>query len=190
MKTNWTSELEGVHYKSNSIFTDERGSFVKFLDSSEIIEPNEAVEYQNFSISRNPFKGTLRGLHFQVAPFAEDKVVMCIRGSIFEVFVDLRPSSKTYGKWTNFEVSETVAKTVWIPKGIAHGFQTMEDNTWVLYGISASFSPKHARRIFYKDSELGISWPDEVTHISKEDNHGMSWQEFEALGSVLESHTP
>ncbi|MDP1712757.1 MAG: dTDP-4-dehydrorhamnose 3,5-epimerase family protein [Candidatus Nanopelagicaceae bacterium] len=185
MSSNWTSEIEGVHFKSNSVFSDNRGSFVKFLDLSD--ETASPETYQDFSISRNPFTGTLRGMHFQIAPFAEEKAVMCIRGSIFEVFVDLRSSSKTYGYWTSYEITEANARTVSIPQGVAHGFQTLEDNTWILYGISAPFSPDHAQRIHYKDAQLGIAWPNEVTHISKEDNQGMTWQEFEVAGLILEN---
>jgi dTDP-4-dehydrorhamnose 3,5-epimerase len=177
MRDRWVADLPGLSFLEDQIHTDVRGSFTKFveLDSSPLVDP-----LKNFAIAKNPTIGTLRGLHFQNAPYAEEKAIMCTRGSIFEAFVDLRRSTHTYGSWTSRVLSEADSCTAFVPKGIAHGYQTLEENSWVLYGLTAAFSPKHAQRITYDDKTLAINWPLAVTLISTADVDGLTWLEFEA----------
>ena len=105
------------------------------------------------ALSKNPIMGTIRGLHFQTEPFAEEKLVTCMQGSIFDVAVDLRPNSKTFGKWTSYNLNSENHLQVYLPKGIAHGFQTLCDDTWVLYQMTDLYKPEVAGRIHFKDSD-------------------------------------
>jgi dTDP-4-dehydrorhamnose 3,5-epimerase len=113
-------EIEGVQLVNAFSTSDSRGSFVKFFPGNLLFEKLDSV-----AISTNPKMGTIRGIHFQIEPFAEEKIISCIQGSTFEVIVDLRPNSKTVGKIATFELSKENAKQVYLPKGIAHGFQTL-----------------------------------------------------------------
>jgi dTDP-4-dehydrorhamnose 3,5-epimerase len=104
---------------------------------------------------------------------------MCISGSIFEVFVDLRREEPSYGYWTHRIMNSSDLTTAFVPKGIAHGFQTLEEDTWVLYGLTSIFSKEHARRISYRDPTLAIDWPLPVTSISDADTNGLTWNDCE-----------
>lgn len=111
------------------------------------------------SLSFNRRKGTLRGLHFQVEPFAETKVVRCTMGSIFDVVVDVRAGSPTFLKWHAVELSAENARALYVPAGFAHGFQTLADNCEVLYMISSRYHPEAARTVRYDDPAIAIGWP-------------------------------
>ena len=104
---------------------------------------------------------------------------MCISGSIFEVFVDLRREESSYGYWTHRIMNSKDLTVAFVPKGIAHGYQTLEENTWVLYGLTSIFSKEHAHRISYLDSTLAIDWPLPVTSISDADANGLTWKDCE-----------
>ena len=112
------------------------------------------------NLSHNEKKGTLRGMHFQTAPYEESKIVVCIKGSIYDVVLDLRESSPTFMKWESFELSEKNKRAVFIPKGCAHGFQTLENDTDVFYYMDQIYSAEHASGINYGDERFGITWPD------------------------------
>ena len=121
------------------------------------------------NVSRNNAARTLRGLHFQRAPFGEPKVVSCSRGRIWDVAVDIRPSSPTFRRWEAFELSEDSATAVFLPAGIAHGFLTLEPHTEVHYFMGAAFVAEAARGIRWDDPAIGIDWPAQPAIISERD---------------------
>ncbi|RBM08809.1 dTDP-4-dehydrorhamnose 3,5-epimerase family protein [Novacetimonas cocois] len=154
---------------------DERGSFGRIFDRDLFMDHGIKSEFIQFSISRTRHAGTLRGMHYQKSPYAEDKLVYCIRGSIHDVICDLRPESSTYMKCQSFYLSDQNNTMIYIPAGCAHGFQTMEDNTEILYGMSSIYSEKHACGIRFDDPELGITWPRPVSCISGKD---LNWPPY------------
>jgi dTDP-4-dehydrorhamnose 3,5-epimerase len=127
------------------------------------------------AVSINPSIATVRGLHFQVEPHAEEKLVSCIQGSVFDVIVDLRPNSSTFGNWTSFELNSSNNIQVYLPKGIAHGFQTLEPDSIVFYSLGAPYAPESSYSI-NPFGDLGIDWPLETKSISNKDNDGVSFQ--------------
>ena len=168
MKTNQVSEIQGVKITSVKSVADVRGTFIKFHPLKELANSLDSV-----AVSFNPNLGTIRGLHFQVEPFAEEKLVTCIQGSVFDVIVDLRPESITFGNWTSFELSAENALQMYLPKGIAHGFQTLIPNTIIHYGLSASHSLESSYAI-NPFGDLGIDWPLKAHSVSEKDAQGVS----------------
>lgn len=167
MKSNRVSKIEGVKLTQMNRVSDSRGSFMKFHPTAEIADPLESV-----AISLNQKSGTIRGLHFQVEPFAEEKLVSCLYGSIFDVIVDLRPNSRTCGKWSSFVLSSENALQVYLPKGIAHGFQTLVPDSIVHYILSAGYSAESSY-VVNPLGGLGINWPLETMSISERDASGI-----------------
>lgn len=111
------------------------------------------------NVSFNKLKGTLRGMHYQVAPFEEAKLIRCNRGAIFDAIIDLRPESPTFKRSFGLDLSAENGTMLYIPEGFAHGFQTLEDNTEVFYQMSQFYSPQHARGVRWDDPAFGIKWP-------------------------------
>lgn len=185
MNDRWIPEISKLVFKKNLAHLDERGSFAKFLDLNAT--PLDEV-FSSISLSKNPTGGTLRGLHFQDSSFAEEKAIMCISGSIFEVFVDLRQEEPSYGHWTHRIMNSNDLTTAYVPKGIAHGYQTLEEDTWVLYGLTSIFNKEHARRISYRDPTLAIDWPLPVTSISVADTNGLTWNDCEKQKFVFKKN--
>lgn len=167
MMGNRVTKIDGVRLTQMNLATDSRGSFIKFHPSLEISD-----QLGSIAISFNPKLGTIRGLHFQVEPFAEEKLVSCLQGSIYDVIVDLRPNSTTFGKWSSFELSFENSQQAYLPKGIAHGFQTLVPDSIVHYSLSASYSPESSYAI-NPFGELGINWPLETHSISERDAGGI-----------------
>ena len=151
--------LHGVFALDGEPSVDERGSFTRTFCVDEFgahgLEPRVA----QCSVSANDRAGTLRGMHLQLAPFEETKVVRCTRGAIFDVVVDLRAESPTLGKWVGLALHAGVGRSVYVPTGCAHGFLVLEDVTEVEYLISAAYAPEHARGIRWDDPALAIEWP-------------------------------
>lgn len=168
MTTSKVSEIDGVRFIHGRCESDIRGSFIKFHPSREFETTLDSV-----ALSFNTSLGTVRGLHFQVEPFAEEKLVACVQGAIFDVIVDLRHGSRTFGKWTSFELSAENALQVYLPKGIAHGFQTLMPDSIIHYGLSASYSPESSYSID-PFGELGIDWPLATASISERDSSGLA----------------
>jgi dTDP-4-dehydrorhamnose 3,5-epimerase len=154
---------------------DKRGYFSRIFCKNEFKENNLNENLCQANISFNHRKGTLRGLHYQIEPFAEAKLIMCIWGEVYDVIVDLRPESPTYGKWTSVNLSKKDNKLLYVPEGIAHGYLTLEDRTGVLYHSSQFYSPKHERGIRYNDPAFDIEWPIEVEVSSDKDRN---WPDF------------
>jgi dTDP-4-dehydrorhamnose 3,5-epimerase len=148
---------------------DERGSFARVYCAREFAAAGLPTEFVQHSVSRNARKGTLRGLHFQAAPHAEDKIVRVGRGAIFDVIVDLRPGSPSYRAWEGFELSASNDRQLYVPKGFAHGFQTLEDDSEIHYLISPFYEPGAGSGVRYDDPAFGIAWPLPVSSISEKD---------------------
>jgi dTDP-4-dehydrorhamnose 3,5-epimerase len=167
MKPDPTS-IGGVTLLEPRVFSDERGWFMELFKEStfrEIGLPARFVQ-DNFSSSR---RGVIRGLHFQVAPFEQGKLITCIRGTIFDVVVDLRLNSPTLGKWESMELSAENRLAWYVPEGFAHGFQALEDSSRVLYKCTTEYSREHEAGIIYNDTELGIPWPLPSPSLSQKD---------------------
>lgn len=163
------TEIEGVKLLQTIPSMDPRGRFIKFHPDSLLFDKLSSV-----AVSINPKEGTIRGLHFQVEPFAEEKIVSCIQGSTFEVIVDIRPNSKTFGKVATFGLSQENAKQVYLPKGIAHGFQTLLPDTIVHYFLTSQYSSESSYAIDPL-GDLHIDWPIENYLISEKDIKGVSF---------------
>jgi dTDP-4-dehydrorhamnose 3,5-epimerase len=169
MTINRVSEIDGIRIIQANLVSDTRGTFVKF---QPLIEFENSLDSTAFSL--NPHVGTIRGMHFQVEPFAEEKLVTCVQGSIFDVVVDLRPNSESFGMWTSFELSASNAKLAYLPKGVAHGYQTLAPNTIVHYSISSPYSAESSYAINPFGGGLHIDWPLKVHLLSERDSSGIS----------------
>lgn len=163
-------KLKGAYIIEIEKHEDERGFFARTWDKRIFAEHNLNENLVQCSISFNKKKGTLRGMHYQESPYEETKLVRCIKGKIFDVIIDLRKSSTTFMKWIGVELSDKNYKMLYIPEGFAHGFQTLEDNTEVLYQISQYYMPEYLRGIRWDNKEVNITWPLKPTVISKKDN--------------------
>lgn len=163
------TEIEGVRLSEGISVSDSRGTFIKVQLNREFQNHLDSV-----ATSINPKLGTIRGLHFQIEPFAEEKMVTCIQGAIFDVIVDIRPLSKTFGKWATFELSAKNGDQAYLPKGIAHGFQTLQPDTIIHYCLSTSYSPESSYSID-PFGELRINWPLKEFSISEKDAGGISF---------------
>jgi dTDP-4-dehydrorhamnose 3,5-epimerase len=141
-------------------FGDHRGFFSETYSQQKFAEHGIALAFvqDNHSLSRQ--KGVLRGLHYQMPPLAQDKLVRCVRGSIFDVAVDIRKGSGTFGKWVSLIVSAEKWNQILVPKGFAHGFLTLEPDCEVVYKVSAPYSAALDRSICFDDPAIGIAWPD------------------------------
>lgn len=148
---------------------DERGFFARTFCAREFGERGLAAHIEQVSRSFNHRRGTLRGLHFQAAPHEEAKLVTCLSGAVFDVLVDLRPGSATHLAHAAVELEAGGRLAVYIPPGVAHGFQTLADGTELLYQISAAYAPQAARGYRYDDPRFGIAWPLPVSVISERD---------------------
>jgi dTDP-4-dehydrorhamnose 3,5-epimerase len=153
------ASLEGAFVIDVEPRRDERGSLARTFCEREFAEHGAPMKIAQSSTIESPRAGTLRGLHYQVAPDAEIKLVRCTRGSIFLVMVDLREGSPTRYRWFGVELSATGQRLAYVPEGFAQGYQTLEDDTEVLYHMSHHYVPQAARGVRWDDPVLGIEWP-------------------------------
>jgi len=161
--------LDGAYLIDLDRRGDDRGFFARAFCKEEFAQAglcNTIVQVNN-SLSRD--RGTLRGMHYQLPPFAEDKVVRCIRGALFDVMIDLRPDSRTYGKWYGAELTAENRTMMFVPKGFAHGFLTLAEDTEVFYLATQCYSPEHERGVRWNDPCFGVQWPIEPRVISEKD---------------------
>ena len=165
----YETELKGAYIIELEKFEDERGFFTRVWDKKIMQDQGLKSDLVQMSFSFSKKKGTLRGMHFQEEPFREVKIVKCIQGKIFDVIIDLRVESRTYKKWIGIELSADKQKMIYVPEGFAHGFQTLEENTHVLYQMSNWFSPEHEKGIRWDDKDFNIKWPITNLIISKKD---------------------
>jgi dTDP-4-dehydrorhamnose 3,5-epimerase len=161
--------LPGALIIEPELIEDTRGFFARTWCKREFEARGLVSRIAQCSTSFNKKKGTLRGLHYQAAPFSETKIVRCTRGSLYDVIVDLRRGSPTFTQHFALVLSASNRKTLYVPAGFAHGFQTLEDDTEVLYQISEFYSPQHARGVRWDDPAFGILWPsDERTIVDRD----------------------
>jgi dTDP-4-dehydrorhamnose 3,5-epimerase len=170
------TELKGAFEIHIEPRADERGFFARSWCRDEFEEHKLNPRLAQCNISFNSRKGTLRGMHYQVAPYAEAKVVRCTQGSVHDVLIDLRPESPTFKQWVAVSLTAENRKMVYVPEGFAHGFLTLEDNTEVFYQMSEFYSAESARGIRWNDPAFGIAWPGTVKVISERDR---SYPNFE-----------
>ena len=165
------TRLKGAFLIDIEPLEDERGFFARTWCRKEFEQHGIDADWVQCIISSNKRKGTLRGMHYQVAPFAEAKLVRCTLGAIYDVIIDLRPGSTTYCHWVSAELSAENCKMIYIPQGFANGFQTLVDNTEVFYQMSAFYAKEYARAIRWNDPQFKIHWPEADRIISKKDQN-------------------
>jgi dTDP-4-dehydrorhamnose 3,5-epimerase len=163
------SSLPGAYTIEMDRLEDERGFFARSYCAEEFAARGLAALMAQSSVSFNPRRGTLRGMHYQAEPHAEDKLVRCTAGAIYDVIVDLRPSSPTLRRWFGVELSAVNHRSLFVPKGMAHGFITLRDDTEVLYMISVPYVPGFERGVRWNDPAIGISWPMAPAALSARD---------------------
>ncbi len=170
------TDIPGAFVVEPEPIPDDRGSFARIFDASDFAERDLDTEFDQWSVSYNERAGTLRGLHFQREPHAETKLVRCTRGALYDVIVDLRPGSRAFRRWTAVELSAENRLMLYIPKGLAHGFQTLVDETEVAYAISEPYVPESASGVRWDDPAFGIDWPEAKARVMSEKD--MSWPDF------------
>jgi dTDP-4-dehydrorhamnose 3,5-epimerase len=151
--------LNGAYMIEPEPVADERGMFARTFCGREFDARGLDARIAQCSTSYNRRRGTLRGMHYQGAPFAEAKLVRCVRGAIHDVIIDLRPDSATRMQWTALELNAANRRMLYVPAGFAHGFQTLMDDSEVFYQISEWYSPEYARGVRWNDDAFGIRWP-------------------------------
>lgn len=173
--------LEGLKIIHKRKIEDDRGHFSRMFCEDELRELGwqNNIAQINHTFTRK--KGAVRGLHFQNAPHAEIKIVNCLRGKVFDVAVDLRPQSPTFLQWQGRELSADNWHSFYIPKGFAHGFQTLSDDVELLYFHSQHYQPDHESGIHPQDKKLAIDWPLEITELSDRDQQLGSADEFVSM---------
>lgn len=171
------ASISGVGLQKAVISQDERGSFTKYFEHKSKKDTDSASPLHALAVADNLKSGTIRGLHFQTPPFEEEKVIFCLSGKIFDVVVDLRTGSSTQGMWGSVELQGDEPSILTLPKGVAHGYQTLSPNSKVFYAIGSSYNPDHAFALNYADPDLLISWPLPITQISTRDTRGISLSE-------------
>jgi dTDP-4-dehydrorhamnose 3,5-epimerase len=154
---------------------DDRGFFARGFCQREFEEHGMIPQVVQANISYNKYKGTLRGMHYQVSPCEETKFLRCTKGSVYDVIIDMRPESKTYKKWIGVELTDQNYKMLYVPRNFAHGFQTLEDETEVMYLVSEFYAPQTERGVRYNDPSFNIQWPLAVAQISDKD---AGWPDF------------
>ncbi len=150
---------------------DERGFFARAWCRSEFEKYGLESTLVQCNISFNARKGTLRGMHYQAAPFAESKLVRCTQGAIYDVVLDLRPQSPSFKEWVAVTLAAEQRNMVYVPKGCAHGFLTLQDETEVFYQMSEVYNAESARGVRWNDPSFGIAWPEKVEVISDRDRN-------------------
>lgn len=155
--------------------SDARGSFARTFCAHEFAQHGLETNYPQHSVSKSRIMGTLRGMHYQREPHGEAKLVRCIEGAIWDVIIDIRPDLPTYCHWQAFELSDVNNCQVYVPKGFAHGFQTLRDNVEVSYLISEFYLPEASLGIRYNDPTFAITWPLPIKQLSEKD---LRWADF------------
>lgn len=165
------TQLNGAYIIDAERIEDERGFFALTWARNDFVARGLNAELMQCNLSYNHRAGTVRGMHWQIAPHAETKLVRCIRGAIFDVILDLRDGSPTAMQWVGVELTADNRRALYIPEGCAHGFQTLEDDTEVLYMLTEQYTPDAARGMRWDDPAIGITWSQPVTVISERDAH-------------------
>ena len=167
--------LKGVYLIEPEPHVDERGMLRRHFCQHEFADYGLMTEIKQTNVSENRKKLTLRGFHFQYPPHGENKVISCIKGSIYDIIVDLRKKSKTYLQWQSFELTEENRLSIYVPIGCANAYLTLQDNTWILYYHSEFYSPGDEGSIRYNDPYFKFMWPAEPKVISVKDLNILDW---------------
>ena len=174
--------LKGSYTIDLNVFADDRGWFARTFCKKEFELIGHDKEWVQMNHSFTIKKGSIRGMHFQLPPFSEIKMVRCIAGAVNDVIIDLRKDSATFLQWAAIELSATNKKMIYIPEGFAHGFQTLSDNCELIYHHSQFYTPGVEAGIQYNDQLINIKWPLPVAHISERDNqHNLLDENFKGL---------
>ena len=173
------TSLDGVRLVELERVGDDRGYFARTFCVREFSANGLQTSFVQHSISRTTRTGSIRGMHFQRSPYEEVKLIRCLKGAIYDVLIDIRPASSTYMRWEAYELTDKNERELYVPAGIAHGFQSLQSDTEVSYLISAYFAPESAAGIRYDDPAFAIAWPLPVADISDRDR---SWPEY--LGAM------
>lgn len=167
------TKIRGAFIINVEPINDERGFFARSWCAKEFAEHGLDANLVQCNLSYNAKRGTLRGMHYQVAPHEETKVVSCTVGSIYDVILDLREDSPTFGKWEAFELSAVNNSILYIPRGVAHGFQTLGDDTIVFYQMGEFYHPESANGVRWDDPAFSIEWPiADIIMSEKDKNYG------------------
>ena len=172
------TDLEGIILLKPDVHADERGFLLESYSQVRFADGGIDVTFVQDNHSRSAKKGVLRGLHFQVPPVAQSKLIRVTRGAIYDVVVDLRKSSPTYGKWRSFDLSAENFQQLFVPAGFAHGFCTLEENTEVQYKVDSPYSPAHDCGIRWNDPDLAIVWPIKEPILSAKDHDLPYFKDF------------
>ncbi len=165
------TKIKGVFLITIEKIEDDRGFFARTWDRQEFKNHNLVCDFVQSSISFNRKKGTIRGMHFQLSPYEETKMVSCHSGKIFDVIIDLRKNSPTFKQWESNELDSKNHSMLYIPKGIAHGFQTLEDNSEICYHMNEYHKPEYYQGIRFDDPAFKIEWPLPLSIISENDKN-------------------
>lgn len=181
-------ELEGVLEIRPARIGDDRGFFSETWNSLTFEQAGLVLQFVQENHSYSAARGVLRGLHYQLPPYAQDKLVRVARGSIFDVAVDVRSESPTFGEWCALRVSAAEWNQMLVPKGFAHGFLTLEPDTEVIYKVTAPYSPSHERSIRFDDKDIGIAWPIDLSllQLSEKDRNAPSFADAEVFAAPRE----
>lgn len=163
--------LKGAYLINLNLLSDERGGFARTFCKKEFEQINPSTEFVQLNQSYNTKKGTLRGMHYQVPPYQEIKLIRCIRGSVIDVIVDIRKNSTTFLQHFSVELTEENKKMIYVPKGFAHGFQTLTDNAELVYHHTEYYTPEADAGLNYADPAFKINWPLPVSVISEKDKN-------------------
>jgi dTDP-4-dehydrorhamnose 3,5-epimerase len=164
-----STAIAGVLIVDADVFPDPRGEFVRAWVADEYRAEGLDARIVQCSLARNARRGTIRGMHFQTAPFDGAKTVRTTRGAIFDVAVDLRPDSPTFCRWVGVELTDANRRALYIPAGCAHGYQTLVDDAEMLYFVSTAYAPDHQAGVRWNDPAFGIAWPVAQTMINERD---------------------
>lgn len=165
------TKLDGVFILEPNVFGDARGFFMESYNRRAFREIGIALDFVQDNHSLSEAAGIIRGLHFQTGPMAQSKLVRVLTGAIYDVAVDIRPDSPTFGQWVGVVLSEENKRQLFVPKGFAHGFCTLVPNTQVLYKVDQYYSPEHDRGILWSDPDLAIDWPVRAPQLSEKDRN-------------------
>ncbi len=167
--------LPGAWILESEPAVDGRGYFVRTFDRAAFAERGLAVDFAQCSVSHNARQGTLRGMHWQAEPHGESKFILCVRGAVFDVLLDLRPDSPSYLRWFGRELRPG-GTMLYAPPGVAHGFLTLEDASAVYYHITPEYHPESARGVRWNDPAFAIAWPAEARVVSERDAVFPDWR--------------
>jgi dTDP-4-dehydrorhamnose 3,5-epimerase len=163
------TKLKGAYQIDLELRRDDRGFFARSFCQNEFAAHGLKTIVAQSNVSFNRQKGTLRGMHFQVPPKAEAKLVRCTRGAVYDVIIDLRSESASYCSWVAVELTADNSRMLYVPEGFAHGFQTLEDNAEVFYQMFEFYAPDYARGVRWDDPAFGIAWPLTNPIVSERD---------------------